>query len=44
MGYELIEKHIIHNDDGKWFLQCMNPIDYCPFCGISLPTVEVGNQ
>jgi len=41
MGYELVEKHIIHNDDGKWLLKCMNPIDYCPFCGILLPTTEV---
>ena len=38
MGYELAEKHIYRLQDGRWFLECGNPIKYCPFCGILLTT------
>ena len=36
MDTELIEGHIKRLDDGEWFLQCMNPIAFCPFCGTRL--------
>ncbi len=36
MRSELAMEHIILLKDGRFFLGCMNPIKFCPFCGITL--------
>ena len=40
MDSELAEEHIIILSDGRYFLQCMSPIMYCPFCGIELESKQ----
>lgn len=33
LGSELHLGHFVRLDDGRFFLPCMNPIKFCPFCG-----------